>query len=196
MIVLNDNGRSYSPTAGALGDPPRRRCAPAAATSMLSLFEQLGMAYLGPVDGHDTVAVEAALRKARETGIPTVVHCVTTKGLGLSGRARPTRPIACTRSDRCRRRDAREPPNVDRRVRGRDARDRRVPAGRRGVVSAAMLGPTGLQAFASAYPVARLRRRHRRAARGDLGRRARDGRPAPGRVPSTRRSSTGPSTRC
>src|SRR5215813_14277611 len=77
VIVLNDNGRSYAPTAGALAS----HLASLRAGGCTSLFEQLGMAYLGPVDGHDAVAVEAALRKARETGIPTVVHCMTTKGL-------------------------------------------------------------------------------------------------------------------
>src|SRR5262245_37989086 len=78
VVVLNDNGRSYSPTAGALAT----HLAALRGGGCASLFEQLGMAYLGPVDGHDVVAVEAGLRKARETGVPTVVHCVTRKGLG------------------------------------------------------------------------------------------------------------------
>jgi 1-deoxy-D-xylulose-5-phosphate synthase len=40
------------------------------------------MAYIGPVDGHDVPAVEAALRKARDLRMPTVVHCLTRKGYG------------------------------------------------------------------------------------------------------------------
>jgi 1-deoxy-D-xylulose-5-phosphate synthase len=78
VIVLNDNGRSYSPTAGAfavhLGELRAGTCG--------SIFEQLGMAYIGPVDGHDVPALEAALRKARDLATPTVVHCVTRKGYG------------------------------------------------------------------------------------------------------------------
>jgi 1-deoxy-D-xylulose-5-phosphate synthase len=34
------------------------------------------------VDGHDTQALEAAFRQARERGGPVVVHCLTTKGRG------------------------------------------------------------------------------------------------------------------
>ncbi|WP_354670820.1 1-deoxy-D-xylulose-5-phosphate synthase N-terminal domain-containing protein [Actinomadura sp. DC4] len=36
--------------------------------------------YLGPVDGHDVTAVEAALRRAKDLPGPVVVHCVTEKG--------------------------------------------------------------------------------------------------------------------
>jgi 1-deoxy-D-xylulose-5-phosphate synthase len=46
------------------------------------LFEDLGMKYVGPVDGHDVGAVESALRKAKGFGAPVIVHCVTTKGAG------------------------------------------------------------------------------------------------------------------
>ena len=44
------------------------------------LFEDLGMKYLGPVDGHDTAAMEAALRRAKAFGGPVIVHAVTVKG--------------------------------------------------------------------------------------------------------------------
>ncbi|GAB2829534.1 1-deoxy-D-xylulose-5-phosphate synthase [Actinoallomurus bryophytorum] len=47
-----------------------------------ALFEGLGLKYLGPVDGHDVTAVEAALRRARRFGGPVLVHCVTEKGRG------------------------------------------------------------------------------------------------------------------
>jgi 1-deoxy-D-xylulose-5-phosphate synthase len=46
------------------------------------MFEDLGLKYVGPVDGHDIEAVEHALRRARAFGGPVIVHCITTKGLG------------------------------------------------------------------------------------------------------------------
>jgi 1-deoxy-D-xylulose-5-phosphate synthase len=46
------------------------------------LFEDLGLKYLGTVDGHDIEAVESALRRARDFGGPVIVHCVTRKGFG------------------------------------------------------------------------------------------------------------------
>jgi 1-deoxy-D-xylulose-5-phosphate synthase len=46
------------------------------------MFEDLGLKYVGPIDGHDVAAVEAALRRARGHGGPVVVHCVTQKGRG------------------------------------------------------------------------------------------------------------------
>jgi 1-deoxy-D-xylulose-5-phosphate synthase len=90
IIILNDNGRSYSPTVGGLArhlaqlrqsntgqsntgqsDMDRR-----------TVFEDLGLAYLGPVDGHDITDVESALRKADGLRRPVVVHCITRKGNG------------------------------------------------------------------------------------------------------------------
>ncbi|HET7074457.1 MAG TPA: 1-deoxy-D-xylulose-5-phosphate synthase [Mycobacterium sp.] len=46
------------------------------------LFTDLGLKYVGPVDGHDEHAVEAALRHARGFGRPVIVHVVTRKGMG------------------------------------------------------------------------------------------------------------------
>ena len=46
------------------------------------MFEDLGLKYVGPIDGHDVAAVESALRRARGHGGPVVVHCVTRKGKG------------------------------------------------------------------------------------------------------------------
>ncbi|WP_431041347.1 1-deoxy-D-xylulose-5-phosphate synthase [Streptomyces sp. P1-3] len=46
------------------------------------LFEDLGLKYLGPVDGHDTAALESALRHARRFHGPVLVHCITEKGRG------------------------------------------------------------------------------------------------------------------
>ena len=117
IIVVNDNGRSYSPTIGGLADrlgalrmqPAYEQALDAtkrfvqgiprvggSAYSMLhalkagikdavapqELFSDLGLKYLGPVDGHDTVALEASLRRAKDFGGPVVVHVVTQKGRG------------------------------------------------------------------------------------------------------------------
>jgi 1-deoxy-D-xylulose-5-phosphate synthase len=46
------------------------------------LFEDLGLKYFGPVDGHDEQAVEHALRRARDFGGPVLVHVITRKGFG------------------------------------------------------------------------------------------------------------------
>ncbi len=48
------------------------------------MFEDLGLKYVGPVDGHDVAAVESALRRARGFGGPVIVHCITRKGLGYA----------------------------------------------------------------------------------------------------------------
>jgi 1-deoxy-D-xylulose-5-phosphate synthase len=77
IIVLNDNGRSYSPTVGGVA----RHLAVVPETGQ-SLFENLGLAYLGPVDGHNITKVEDALRHACRLCHPVVVHCVTRKGSG------------------------------------------------------------------------------------------------------------------
>ncbi len=47
-----------------------------------ALFEDLGIKYVGPVDGHDLGAVESALGKAKRYGGPVIVHAVTRKGYG------------------------------------------------------------------------------------------------------------------
>jgi 1-deoxy-D-xylulose-5-phosphate synthase len=117
VVVINDNGRSYAPTAGGLAQHLEGlRTAPAYESTLdavrssvtrvpfvgrrmfaamhamkrgikdalvpQAMFEDLGMKYIGPVDGHDVSAVEAALRRAKRFGGPVIVHCVTTKGFG------------------------------------------------------------------------------------------------------------------
>lgn len=47
-----------------------------------SMFEDMGFSYLGPVDGHNLRSLEAALRIARDTDGPTLVHVITKKGKG------------------------------------------------------------------------------------------------------------------
>ena len=46
------------------------------------MFEDLGLKYIGPVDGHNIEAVEFALRRAKEFGGPVLVHVITEKGRG------------------------------------------------------------------------------------------------------------------
>ncbi|MCL2491715.1 MAG: 1-deoxy-D-xylulose-5-phosphate synthase [Coriobacteriia bacterium] len=47
------------------------------------MFEELGLAYVGPIDGHDILQVEQAVRAAKESGAPVVIHAVTQKGRGF-----------------------------------------------------------------------------------------------------------------
>ena len=59
-----------------------------------TLFADLGLKYLGPIDGHDVAAMESALRRARDFRGPVLVHCVTHKGAA-------TRPRSTTTPSRC-----------------------------------------------------------------------------------------------
>ncbi|MGW2184443.1 1-deoxy-D-xylulose-5-phosphate synthase [Streptomyces sp. NPDC001719] len=82
IVVLNDNGRSYAPTTGALTVRLNLLRQGRGGAERRNLFTDLGFAYLGPVDGHSTTALEKALREARVLGCPVVVHVLTTKGKG------------------------------------------------------------------------------------------------------------------
>ena len=117
VIVVNDNGRSYTPTVGGLAtsltrlrtnpryenvlDLVKRRLnavpgvGPAAydalhamkkgvkdALAPQGLFEDLGLKYVGPVDGHDRAAVEQMLVQAKKFNGPVIVHALTRKGYG------------------------------------------------------------------------------------------------------------------
>ncbi len=99
IVVLNDNGRSYAPTAGGLPRHLKRLqdrsgyaavverlggTAVPAAVGVDSIFTALGLDYLGPVDGHDIAAMESVLNEARGRHVPVVVHCVTSKGRGYA----------------------------------------------------------------------------------------------------------------
>jgi 1-deoxy-D-xylulose-5-phosphate synthase len=81
VVVVNDNGRSYAPTISALSTAGRDAAlvdpkAPA------GFFEALGLAYQGPVDGHDLNALEEALASAARHSGPVVLHVHTVKGRG------------------------------------------------------------------------------------------------------------------
>ena len=100
VIIVNDNGRSYAPTvsrlstAGRNGWEPGRDTAgspvghgadnPGHAALVAPFFEALGLAYEGPVDGHDVVRLECALRAVAGRPGPVVLHVHTTKGRGYA----------------------------------------------------------------------------------------------------------------
>ena len=48
------------------------------------MFEDLGFKYLGPIDGHDISAMEKTLHMAKEFGAPVIVHAITEKGRGYT----------------------------------------------------------------------------------------------------------------
>ncbi len=48
------------------------------------MFEDLGLKYLGPVDGHDVASVESVLRAAKRYDGPVIVHVITQKGRGYA----------------------------------------------------------------------------------------------------------------
>lgn len=54
------------------------------AVSPQAMFTDLGLKYVGPIDGHDEHAVENALRHARGYNRPVIVHVVTRKGMGYA----------------------------------------------------------------------------------------------------------------
>ncbi|MDT0234765.1 1-deoxy-D-xylulose-5-phosphate synthase [Curtobacterium sp. BRB10] len=52
-------------------------------TNNEALYSNLDIKYIGPVNGHDQQAMEAALRQAKEYGAPVIVHAITEKGHGF-----------------------------------------------------------------------------------------------------------------
>ena len=189
VIVLNDNGRSYAPTAGGMAQrmaamrlrPGYERLlgqvketlprAPVVGRPLYSalhaaktavkdwllpqtMFADLGLKYLGPVDGHDIAALEVALRRARDFRGPVLVHCVTRKGQGYH-------PAESDDAEQMHSPPAFDPITGQPRaavtttwthVFGREM----VLAGAERpdvvAITAAMCGPTGLVPFATAFP--------------------------------------------
>jgi 1-deoxy-D-xylulose-5-phosphate synthase len=118
------------------------------------LFEDLGLKYIGPVDGHDEPAVERALRKARAYGAPVIVHVITQKGRGYQpaiddvadqfhgiGKFNPETGL---------------PFEVSGRIWTDEFSEEMVAIGAERpdvvAITAAMLIPVGLDGFAAAYP--------------------------------------------
>jgi len=119
------------------------------------MFEDLGIKYVGPIDGHDVVAVEAALRRARGFGGPVVVHCLTRKGAGYA-------PAENDAADCFHGIGALDPATGKSRATGAalpwtqvfGAEAARLARARPDLVAitAAMLRPVGLQEFAAEFP--------------------------------------------
>ncbi|MGW6532645.1 1-deoxy-D-xylulose-5-phosphate synthase [Streptomyces venezuelae] len=119
------------------------------------MFEDLGLKYVGPIDGHDIGAVESALRRAKRFHGPVLVHCLTEKGRGYE-------PALADEADRFHTVGVMDPLTCeplapsngpswtsvfgDEIVRIGAERDDVV------AITAAMLGPVGLTKFAEAYP--------------------------------------------
>ncbi|MFJ5925933.1 1-deoxy-D-xylulose-5-phosphate synthase [Kitasatospora sp. NPDC092948] len=119
------------------------------------MFEDLGLKYLGPIDGHDIAAVEQALRRARNFGGPVIVHCLTVKGRGY-------RPAEQDEADRFHAVNPIDPytclpisPSAGASwtsVFGKEMLALGAERPELVAVTAAMLHPVGLGPFARAYP--------------------------------------------
>ena len=83
LVVLNDNAMSIAGPVGALSKHFDSLTAAGQTDRPASLFEALGIIYLGPIDGHDMNALVPELERIRdhETG-PVLLHIVTQKGKG------------------------------------------------------------------------------------------------------------------
>jgi 1-deoxy-D-xylulose-5-phosphate synthase len=83
LVVLNDNAMSIAGPVGALSRHLDSLTAAGQTDRPASLFESLGMTYLGPIDGHDLDQLVSELERIRdhETG-PVLLHVVTQKGKG------------------------------------------------------------------------------------------------------------------
>jgi 1-deoxy-D-xylulose-5-phosphate synthase len=118
------------------------------------MFEDLGLKYVGPVDGHDREALEIALNQAKRFGGPVIVHALTRKGFGYP-------PAEQHETDNFHSPGAFDPesgallatPSVTFSDVFRD--ELAAVGGERPdivAVTAAMLHPTGVDGFAAAYP--------------------------------------------
>lgn len=189
VIVVNDNGRSYSPTIGGFAshlaslrlDPGYENAmsfvkrvmphAPVAGSAVYealhglkkglkdvlapqAMFEDLGLKYVGPIDGHDVHGLEEALRSASDFGSPVIIHCVTKKGNGY-------RPAEKDVEDCFHGPGAFDPMTGKSRAGSSTSWTKvfgselvKIGAERSDVVAmtAAMLHPTGLAGFAEAFP--------------------------------------------
>jgi 1-deoxy-D-xylulose-5-phosphate synthase len=118
------------------------------------MFEDLGLKYVGPVDGHDEPAVERALRKAKDFGGPVIVHVLTQKGRGYQ-------PAVDDAADRFHgvgkfNPETGLPFEVAGRIWTDEFNEEMVAIGAERpdvvAITAAMLIPVGLDGFAAAYP--------------------------------------------
>ena len=145
------------------------------------LFEDLGLKYVGPVDGHDREAMEQALSHAKRFGGPVIVHAITRKGQGYD-------PAMRHEADQFHAPGPFDVQTGAEKPKGKIWTDHFSEA----IVDLGQpaYGPRGdhggddapgrARRLRSDLPRAHLRRRHRRAARRHVRRGPRDGRAAPG----------------
>ena len=120
------------------------------------LFEDLGLKYVGPIDGHDEQVLEHALRRASDFGGPVIVHAITRKGFGYA--------LAEQNEEDCLHQVPAAPPVtaapaspvVPSRTGSEVFGEELTAIGARRpdvvAITAAMLHPTGLGPFARAFP--------------------------------------------
>ncbi|MEV0613286.1 1-deoxy-D-xylulose-5-phosphate synthase [Nonomuraea sp. NPDC050404] len=184
VIVVNDNGRSYSPTIGGLASHLSSLRVNRHYEDMLDfvkgkignvpvlydalhgfkkgvkdviapqvMFEDLGLKYVGPIDGHDEQAMEAALRQARDFRGPVIVHALTQKGRGYTPAENHDEdqfhsPGAFDRATGAEKPKGRIWTNVFSEELVRLGKEREDLV----AITAAMLHPTGLAPFAEEFP--------------------------------------------
>ncbi len=108
-------------------------------------FEELGLFYIGPVDGHDLGELTEALARARDLKSTTVVHVRTQKGRGYT----PAETAPHTFHSLC---AGHVPPSTFHGEFGRHLTDAAATDASIVAVTAAMGLGTGLSAFSQTYP--------------------------------------------
>jgi len=118
------------------------------------MFEDLGLKYLGPIDGHDIAAMERALQQAKDFGAPILVHAITEKGKGH-------KPAVADEAEKFHAVGVIDPESGEPLAKSATSWTKvfaqefvEIGKSRPDIVAitAAMLGPTGLDQFQAAYP--------------------------------------------
>jgi 1-deoxy-D-xylulose-5-phosphate synthase len=118
------------------------------------MFEDLGLKYLGPIDGHDIAAMERALQQAKEYGAPILVHAITEKGKGH-------KPAVADEAEKFHAVGVIDPESGEPLAKSGTSwtkvfAQELVEIGKTRsdivAITAAMLGPTGLDQFQASYP--------------------------------------------
>ncbi len=118
------------------------------------MFEDLGLKYFGPIDGHDILAMEKALKIAKEFGGPVLVHVITEKGKGhapaINDEAEKFHAVGVVDPE------TGEPVNKSVKSWTSVFSDELVKIGNERsdvvAITAAMMGPTGLDKFEKNFP--------------------------------------------
>ena len=118
------------------------------------MFEDLGLKYLGPVDGHDIAALEKALIQAKKFSGPVIVHAITEKGRGhapaINDEAEKFHAVGVVDPE------TGEPLAKSGKTWTQEFSEALVSIGRERkdvvALTAAMLGPTGLDKFQAEFP--------------------------------------------